>query len=424
MIDRTIAPAIQAIPEIKLPELGKTKFANGLDVYYLHLDNTPIVDVSLHFKAGTIYTSKQLIASYANRQLQEGTSKMNAGQLADYFDFYGANLRAVADYDNATVGFSSLKKHIDALLPLMMDMICEPTFDEKELKTNLHRGKQNLKQNLEKPDFLNKQIFREALYGSQHPYGSIVVEGDYDNVTTTDLKSFHQQYYSPNNAFLFIAGSIDDTLLKSIEKTVGTTNWKQNTIGDTSFATAKPNDEKKIYIEKADAVQSCIRIGMHTIDRKHKDSNILRVTNTILGGYFGSRLMMNIREDKGFTYGIHSGIRFDKLGSMMVIKTEVGKEVCHDAIAEIYKEIDLMKQSKPDADELEKVKNYMLGSYLEDVGNIFQMTSIFTTYLQMGLSMDDYYETIAAIRNASAEEVLRCAQTYFDTNKMYEVVVG
>ncbi|MEY4875533.1 MAG: hypothetical protein RL708_682 [Bacteroidota bacterium] len=424
MIDRTIAPKIQAIPKIKLPELGKTKFANGLEVYYLHLANTPVMDISLHFKAGTIYHPQQLIASYANRQLQEGTSKMNAVQIADHFDFYGANLRTVADYDNATVGFSSLKKHVVALLPAMMDMICEPTFDEKELKTNLHRGKQNLKQNLEKPDFLNKQIFREALYGSQHPYGSIVIESDYDKVSTADLKSFHKQYYSPNNAFLFIAGSIDDTLLQAIEKTVGTTNWKQNTIAETTFAAALPNDEKKIYVENADAVQSCIRIGMHSIDRKHKDSNILRVTNTILGGYFGSRLMNNIREDKGFTYGIHSGIRFDKLGSMMVIKTEVGKEVCKDAITEIYKEIELMKKTKPKKDELEKVKNYMLGSYLEDVGNIFQMASVFTSYLQMGLSIDDYYETIASIRNATADEVLACAQTYFDTNKMYEVVVG
>ncbi|MEY2830700.1 MAG: hypothetical protein RIQ33_2558 [Bacteroidota bacterium] len=424
MIDRTIAPAINSIPEIKLPELGKTKFSNGLDVYYLHQDNTPIIDIGLNFKAGTIYSQQQLIASYTNRQLQEGTAKMNAIQIADHFDFYGANLRAVADYDNAGIGFSSLKKHVTALVPVLMDMILHPSFDEKELKTNLNRGKQNLKQNLEKPDFLNKQIFREALYGSQHPYGSILNEIDYDKVLVDDLRAFHKNYYTPNNAFLFIAGNIDDALLQQIEKIIGTTDWASKNVHEPLFPVVQASAQQKIYVEKEGAVQSCIRIGMHSIDRKHKDSNILRVANTILGGYFGSRLMMNIREDKGFTYGIHSGIRFDKLGSMQVIKTEVGKEVYKDAIEEIYKEIDIMKQSKPDADELEKVKNYMLGSYLEDVGNVLQMTSIFTTYLQMGLSMDDYYETIQTIRNASADEVLRCAQTYFDTNKMYEVVVG
>jgi predicted Zn-dependent peptidase len=330
----------------------------------------------------------------------------------------------VADADHATLGFSSLKKHVDGLVPVMMDMICNPIFDEKELQTNLNRGKQNLKQELEKPDYLNRQIFREALYGSQHPYGYVVKEEAYANVTTQHLKAFHQQYYTPNNAFLFIAGSIDDALLKSIEKEMGTTDWKPNSIAEISFAEPKPSDTKKSYLENKDSVQSCIRIGMHTIDRKHIDSNILRVTNTILGGYFGSRLMNNIREDKGFTYGIHSGIKMDKLGSILVIKTEVGKDVCKEAINEIYKEIDLMKQAKPKKAELEKVKNYMLGSYLEDVGNIFQMSSIFTTYLQMGLSMDYYYKTINAIRNTSADEVLRCAQTYFDTTKMYEVVVG
>lgn len=424
MIDRTIAPEIQAIPEIKLPELAKTKFANGLDVYYLHQENTPIVDIGLNFKAGTIYSSMPLIASYANRQLQEGTNKMNAIEIADHFDFYGANLRAVADYDNAGIGFSSLKKHVNALLPVLMDMILHPTFDEKELKINLNRGKQNLLQSLEKPDFLNRQIFRETLYGKNHPYGTVVNEKDYDLVTVADLKAFHQTYYTPSNAFLLVAGNIDDALLQQLGKIIGTTDWKPNVIAEPIIPTIQASATKKLHIEKENAVQSCIRIGMHSIDRKHKDSNILRVTNTILGGYFGSRLMMNIREDKGFTYGIHSGLRFDKLGSMLAIKTEVGKEVCADAIHEIYKEIDLMKQSKPNEDELEKVKNYMLGSYLEDVGNILQMTSIFGTYLQMGLSMDDYYETINAIRNATADEVLRCAQTYFNINEMYEVVVG
>jgi predicted Zn-dependent peptidase len=356
--------------------------------------------------------------------LQEGTSKMNAIQIADHFDFFGANLRAIADLDNAGIGFSSLKKHVNALLPVLMDMVLTPSFDEKELKTNLNRGKQNLKQNLEKPDFLNRQLFRETLYGKSHPYGIAVTESDYDVVSVNDLKAFHKTYYTPSNAFLFIAGNVDDALLQEIEKIMGTTDWASNKVQEHVLPSVQPSAERKIYVEKEDAVQSCIRIGMHSLDRKHKDSNILRVANTILGGYFGSRLMMNIREDKGYTYGIHSGLRFDKLGGTLVIKTEVGKEVCEDAIAEIYKEMEEMKQAKPTSDELEKVKNYMLGSYLEDVGNILQMTSIFGTYLQMGLSMDCYYETIQAIRDASADEVLRCAQTYFDTSKMYEVVVG
>ncbi len=134
--------------------------------------------------------------------------------------------------------------------------------------------------------------------------------------------------------------------------------------------------------------------------------------------------MMNIREDKGYTYGIHSGVSFNKLSSYHYIKTEVGSEVCDDAINEIYKEIEILQNEKVDADELDKVKNYMLGSYLEDLGNIFQMSSLYLSYLQQGLTLQDYYDTIETIRNAGIDDVLNCAQKYFDKNKMVEVAVG
>jgi predicted Zn-dependent peptidase len=277
---------------------------------------------------------------------------------------------------------------------------------------------------MQKPEYLCKRIFSNKLFGANHPYGKMVEEAHYESVSADELKSFHQQFYLPNNALALLAGDVDDSMLQEIENLFSSKHWHSKALQPIQFPASSISDERKIHQSRENSVQSSIRIGQHTINRKHADANILRLTNTIFGGYFGSRLMMNIREDKGYTYGIHSGVSFNKLASYHYIKTEVGKEVCDDAIKEIYKEIEILQNEKVDADELDKVKNYMLGSYLEDLGNIFQMSSLYLSYLQQDLTLQDYYETIETIRNASVDDVLNCAQKYFDKNKMVEVAVG
>ena len=424
MLNRTIAPAFQPIPEIKIPALEKSTLDNGMAVNVLPLHNSPIIDFTISVNAGSILENKMLVASFANRQMQEGTALHSGLQIADYFDFYGASLKLNCSSDEAVIGFTGLKKHFKALLPMIQEMILQPTFSEKELQNNVHRSKDSFRQSMQKPEYLCKRIFSNKLFGASHPYGRMVEEADYDSISADELKSFHQQFYLPNNALALLAGDVDDTMLKEIENLFSSKYWHSKALQPIQFSESIISEERKIHQSRENAVQSSIRIGQHTINRKHPDANLLRLTNTIFGGYFGSRLMMNIREDKGYTYGIHSGVSFNKLSSYHYIKTEVGSEVCDDAIKEIYKEIEILQNEKVDADELDKVKNYMLGSYLEDLGNIFQVSSLYLSYLQQGLTLQDYYETIETIRNAGIDDVLNCAQKYFDKNKMVEVAVG
>jgi zinc protease len=424
MLNRTIAPPTHEIPEIKIPTLEKVVLDNGLTIHVLPLHNTPIVDFNISFNAGSILEKKMLVASFANRQMQEGTASHSGLQIADHFDFYGATLKLNCGTDEAIVGFNALEKHFSSLLPMIQEMILQPAFSEKELLNNINRNKESFKQSMQKPEYLCKRIFSNAMFGSQHPYGRVLEETHYDAVNTDDLKQFHQQYYLPNNAFILLSGDVNDKMIQQIENLFSSKTFAAKALQPTENFTATISAERKIHQARENAVQSSIRIGQHTIDRINADANILRLTNTILGGYFGSRLMMNIREDKGYTYGIHSGISFNKLGNYQYVKTEVGKEVCADAIKEIYKEIEILQNEKVDADELDKVKNYMLGSYLEDLGNIFQMSSLYLSYLQQCLTLDDYYAAIETIRNTSTEQILACAQKYYNTKEMVEVAVG
>ncbi len=424
MLNRTIAPAFQPIPEIKIPDLDKSTLDNGLAVNVLPLHNSPIIDFTISVNAGSITENKMLVASFANRQMQEGTALHSGLQIADHFDFYGATLKLNCSTDEAVIGFTGLKKHFKALLPMIQEMILQPTFSEKELQNNVNRSKDSFRQSMQKPEYLCKRIFSNKMFGTNHPYGRMVEEAHYDSVLAEELKSFHQQFYVPNNALALLAGDVDDSMLKDIENLFSSKHWHSNALQPIQFPESSISEERKIHQSRENSVQSSIRIGQHTINRKHSDANILRLTNTIFGGYFGSRLMMNIREDKGYTYGIHSGISFNKFANYHFVKSEVGSDVCKAAIKEVYKEIEILQNEKVDADELEKVKNYMLGSYLEDLGNIFQMSSLYLSYLQQGLTLQDYYEAIAAIRNASINDVLDCAQKYFDKNKMVEVAVG
>ena len=424
MLNRTIAPAFQPIPEIKIPALEKSTLDNGMAVNVLPLHNSPIIDFTISINAGSILENKMLVASFANRQMQEGTALHSGLQIADHFDFYGANLKLNCGSDEAIIGFSTLEKHFDSLLAMIQEMILQPAFSEKELLNNINRNKESFKQSMQKPEYLCKRIFSNKMFGSNHPYGKMLEESHYDAVNTADLKQFHQQNYLPNNAFVLLSGDVNDTMIKSIENLFSSKSFAAKDLQPIQNFESTISTERKIHQSRENSVQSSIRIGQHTINRKHADANLLRLTNTIFGGYFGSRLMMNIREDKGYTYGIHSGISFNKFANYHFVKSEVGADVCKAAIKEVYKEIEILQNEKVDADELEKVKNYMLGSYLEDLGNIFQMSSLYLTYLQQGLILQDYYDAIEAIRNATADDVLRCAQTYFDKNKMVEVAVG
>lgn len=409
MLDRTIAPKAQPIDNInfKMPE--KWQLNNGIPAYFYDFDSQDVVKVEFLFKAGTKYQPKPLVASCVKNLMNEGTKRFTSKEIADGIDFYGAFLETELDNDKASVSVYSLNKHLDNVLPIVIDVLLNPTFPQKEIDNYLKRSRQKFLLGQEKVATLSSQAYIKNIFrGSQ--YGQVAVIEDYDNITQEDLINYHQTHYNPANMEIFIAGKVEDNLLTLLNHYLGDLNGHKT---QTDFDFNVPNfTPSKDFVLKKGAIQSAIRYGKPTIKIDHKDFIPFQMLNTVLGGYFGSRLMMNIREDKGYTYGIGSGISSKEEIGNFIISTEVGSDVTHKAIKEIDYEIARLKQDLIPADELNIVKNYILGSLLKNTDGPFDLLDRFKTIHFNNLPVNHYSYFIDTVNNTTAQELNDIAQKY------------
>jgi zinc protease len=398
-MNRKIAPEFNSIDHITLLHPEHTTLSNGCNIYCFNSGDQELVRIEWIFGNLRFNPAKPLLNVAVNTMLSEGTHTRTAAQIADEIDFYGAFLQAEYGYDNSEVTLYSLNKHLHSTLPVIKDILTNSIFPEKELETYVRNQQQKLQVSLQKNDVVARRAFNKALYGDTI-YGFAADAEDFKTLYRDDMQAHFKQMYQPANCTIIIAGKIEPETLELLKDTFGK-NW-DNTGGtaDTTQPELKPAGEHFYYTEKPDALQSAIRMGLPVINRPHPDFPSLQVLNTVLGGYFGSRLMANIREDKGYTYGIGSGISALKHGGAMFIATEVGADVCKAAVTEIEKEINLLKTELIPGDELDLVRNYMLGALLGSLENVFSHADKFKTLYFAGLSYeyyDRYTETIRSI---------------------------
>jgi zinc protease len=423
--DRINGPIIVGIGDgIQLPILETAILDNGLLVHSYVQPNAEVVQLSVVFKAGLWYHPTELVSSLTNRLMKEGTRNHSSKAIAEAFDFYGASLYNQHDSDFASYTVTCLKKHLPTVLPLLAEVLQQPTFEEAELQLQCKLGKEAIKLEKEKTENMAGQAFFAALYGEKHPYGRVNKETHYDAVTTELLKAYHQSHYHPGNAFVFIAGAIDSSLLKLLNSNLGTTQWATKTIIEAPQYNIESGAHHEIYLEKKDAVQSALRLGQRTIDGKHEDFNDLKIATVVLGGYFGSRLMSSIREEKGYTYGIHSTISNRVQDAVFRISTEVGSHVRKEAVAAIYEEIDALQQDLIDQEELDQVRNYLLGNYMDSLSNIFSTANLLNNMIAFDRTPADFYKNLNALKNCTPATIQTMAQRYFKTKDWYEVVAG
>ncbi len=423
MLDRTLAPHFGAIERIKLLEPGHIKLPNGCNLYYFNSGEQDLVRIEWVFGNLRFNPAKPLLNSAVVSMLTEGTSKLSASQIADHIDFYGAFLQSEFGYDHSVVTLYSLSKHLGSTLPVIKDMVTDSVFPESELETYVRNQQQKLQVSLQKNDVVARRTFNKAMNGDS-VYGLAADAVDYQQLQREDMLAHFKQMYQPSNCTIFLAGKIDDSILRLITDAFGDT-WVNGTeTADTTQPELTSAEEHFYYIEKPDAIQSAIRIGTRSINRSHPDFPAMQVLNTILGGYFGSRLMANIREDKGYTYGIGSGVTSLKHGGSLFIATEVGADVCRDTLSEIEKEINLLKTELVPQEELDLVRNYMLGSLLGSLENVFSHADKFKNVYFAGLDYTYYDRYTNIIKAITPQDILSLANKYLDFDQMYKVIVG
>jgi zinc protease len=422
-IDRTVAPEIVDAVNFKLQLKSYKKFTlkNGVDVYTIDAGAEEVLSIEWVFYAGNWFEDQNLVAASANFLLKNGTTKKSAFQVNEHFEYYGSYLNRACYNETATVSLHCLNKHIAELLPVVRELLTDSIMPEQELAIYQQNMKQRLKVNLKKSDFIAGRLIDSYLYGEHHPYGKYTRDEDFDKLGRQQLLDFYNRYYQQGKFIMFVAGRLPanlEPLLNEYFGDLGNSNIQTGPIA------LKSSEEKKFRVTNdKDGVQGSIRIARPFPNRHHPDFLKIQVLNSLFGGFFGSRLMSNIREDKGYTYGIHSFLQNHIHDSAWMISTEAGKDVCEAAITEIYKEMKTLREEPVDDEELLLVRNFMMGSILGDLDGPFQIIARWKNIILNGLDENYFYNSINTIKTISADELQGLAQKYLKPEEFYELVV-
>lgn len=423
VLDRKIAPEFKQVEKIEFLEVKNQNLSNGIKLNYINGGTQDIIKVDFIFNAGIQQQEKLLVASTTNALIKEGTTSYTAYEIAEGIDNYGAFLEVENSFDSATVTLYTLNKYLPNVLPYVKEVICSPSLNEKEFNIYKNNALERFKVNLEKVSFVARKEFSHLIFGEKSSYGGNTTINDYNNLTLSDIKNHYHKYYQLSNCKILVSGKVDDEIISQINTFFGSEKLTPFNNSNTKIE-SENSTKNKTYIEKEGALQSAIRIGRIMPNKLHPDHHKLQVFNTILGGYFGSRLMANIREDKGYTYGIGSGIISLQNSGYFFISTEVGADVTKDALSEIYKEIELLRTTEVSNEELELVKNYMLGHFLKSCDGAFNMANLFESADSFGLDYSFYDEYINTIKKITPTTIKEMGVKYFSKNDLNEAVIG
>lgn len=425
MLNRTVAPEIvDAVDfDLKLKQVEQFTLDNGVPVYAINAGAQEVMVVEAVFYAGNWYEEKNIVAATTNFMLKNGTKAKNAFAINEHFDVYGAYLNRHCYNETATLTLHTLSKHLPTLLPVMSELLTESIFPEEELALYKQNQKQRLAVNLKKCDFVSNRLIDAYLYGKDHPYGKYTSIEDYDALQRDELVEYYNNFYTHGKCILFVAGKLPANLHQQLNDAFGKLPL-QAPSKDAIEHTVLPATEKKYRITNDEnGVQGAIRLARPFPNRHHPDFQKAAILNNIFGGFFGSRLMSNIREDKGYTYGIHSYIQNHIHDTAWLVSTEAGKDVCEATIEETYKEMNILCNEVIDEDELDLVRNFMMGSILGDLDGPFQILTRWKNYILNGLDDQYFYSAIKTIKTVSAEELQALAKKYLNPADFYELVV-
>jgi zinc protease len=425
MIDRTIAPEIKDAIEFNLQLKPYEKFTldNGVEVYAISAGAQDVLQLEMVFYAGNSYESANAVATVTNHMLKNGTSAKTAFQINEHFEYYGAHCARSCSNEVASLSLHTLNKHLNVLLPVMKEMVSDSTFPEDELETYKQISKQKLSVSLQKCDFVANRLIDAYVFGEKHPYGKVITAADYDALTTDQLKQHFNKYYLNGKCVIFVAGLLPKDIFKQLNNNFGSLplNKQQIILPAQSILPAK---EKKYRIQNdANGVQGAIRIARPFPTRHHPDYMKTMVLNAVFGGFFGSRLMSNIREEKGYTYGIHSYVQNHIQDSAWLISTEAGKDVCEATVEEVYKEMALLREELIDDEELSLVRNYLIGSILGDLDGPFHIIGRWKNIVLNNLDEKYFYDSVKAIKTVTAEELKALSEKYLKEEDFYELIV-
>lgn len=418
MIDRTVAPKTHTITHIPFQKPEINQLENKIDVYSIRKTNDKTAHIDFIFDAGSLKTSK-IIAQLTGDLLLSGTAVKSSDDIEEAIDRLGGYIGTRISTEKAKISIFGLKEFIVPITQIVVDAIKNVNFNPKEINQLLQARKKKMAIQLEKVSVQARRSFLSDLFQNS-PYGDLANLEDFDAINPKDLIAFHHEKYRSGLQYISVVGELDDAQLESI-KELGNQFSKEEVVPIDYNYSYSPNS---IHIEKEKAVQSAIRVGKILFNKKHPDYKKFLVVDTILGGYFGSRLMTSIREEKGYTYGIGSGVAQLKETGYFFISTEVAKEFKELTIEAIHEEITKLQTEEVGKEELTLVKNYIVGQILDQSDGAHKMMSRFLSVHQFGLDFSYYNELIQQVNEITPKEIMALAQKYLKWEDLTIVSVG
>ena len=405
-------------------------------LYVLRSDTLDAVRLDIVVGAGQGHQDKLLQALFTNRLLREGTRHHTSAELAEKLDYYGAWLELTVSVHHSYLTLYTLKRYACETFALVGEMLHEPLFPEERLRIISANNKSQYLVNRQRADVIAHRLFNRAVYGDNHPCGRFAEEKDFNAITRDDLLRFFTAYYRPDNCNIYLAGNVDDHLIEAAKKSLSLTpsqggetlakaqlSFGQNTPSLTSPSLGGGRGEALIH-HLPSAVQASIRMGGLLMDVASDDYYRMRIVTTILGGYFGSRLMKSIREDKGYTYSISADMLTNTRQVLFVVSSEALADKGEVIADEVRQHCRRLAEERVPDDELTMVRNYMIGEICRNYEGAFSLIDAYIYIHTLGLPLEHISRTIDTVRSIDAETIRRTAAQWLDADRFHTVIVA
>lgn len=422
----SLAPSIHPLDEnIPFPKVLKTTLSNGVSVDVVQCCDTEFLRFDIVFGCGSNMQTHFFIASFTKILMSEGTTHYSSREIAELFDFYGVVYSASVQAERTIFTVLVLRRFLPQISNVLREILTEPVFSEKEFELQKEKAKQEFSVSESTVHRMAYRAFQRTLYGEEGTLGKTPVVQDYDRLQLDWIKEFHKRCFVFNNCRIFLSGNIKEEDLKTVDQCLGSVALVQDYTPLTYDYVEKPSEKKKIFVEKSDSVQSAIMVGRKLFDIRHSDRLNFSVLNTVFGGYFGSRLMSNIREEKGYTYGINSSVSEQHKVYLSIVSTQTANQYVQPLLKELYGEMDRLCNEVISEDELAQVRNIMIGDLLRTFDGSFSVVDLYISLTLKGFDYKEYItDKLECIKKISAQTLLETAQKYLVKYTYYEVVAG
>ena len=418
MLDRTRPPAFSQTFELDITQ-AVSEIHHQTRFHWLPAGNQPVFRTEILFPQAGSYQDHKPGSSYmVNKMITYGTASRSHDEITDIFDNYGAFINVNPSFDDPSIELYGLTAHAAEVLPVLADIVRHSVFPDREFELVRNISAEQMRIQNARNNVQASKLFRKTIFGDSHPYGVVMTPEDLGNITAGDLREFYHEHC--RNFEVITTGNLTDELRHLLINELG----KSIPARPPKLLDIRETDVADVYEPKAASLQTSLRIGKVLVHKSHEDYIPLRICLHALGGYFGSRLMKNIREEKGYTYGIYASLEPLQQVSYLVIGSEVQKDHRQDAINEVIREIRRMQQEDLPESELQMVRNHLLGSFQSDLSSPFSLADKFKGVYLFGMDYSYYDRLFHAIQTITPQTIREMANKYLSVDSLSVVSVG